>query len=781
MTAAVAHHQGGRLQEAEKIYRDILVVLPNHADALHLLGVAAHQKGRHEEALAHIGRAIRLLGTEASFHNNLGEAYRALGKLAEAESAYRRALELKADYAEAHHNLGLVLAKQGRPQEAETSFRRSLELRPKNAETQHGLSLALLAYGRLDEGIAGLRQALEWRPDYAAALISLGHVLREQRQLEEAADCYQRAARLQADDAGLHVQLGHVLMTLDRLDEAVASFRRGLGLKPDDPSLHNDLAVALIDQGRLDEAIAGFRRALHLKPDYAGAHSNLGIALSLRGQLDDAMASYRRALELDPGFVMAHVNVGNALRDRGQLDEAAASYQRALQLKPDEPAALGHLGSARKDQGRLEEAVACYRRALEINPTDRGTHSSLLFTLMFCPDFDARALYEENREWDRRHAQPLAKFIQPHTNDRSPDRRLRVGYVSPDFRNHVEAFFIVPLMGAHDHRNYQICCYSDVISPDNLTARIRAHADVWHDITGLTDERLAQQVREDRIDILVDTTMHMSRTRLLAFARKPAPVQVTWLAYPGTTGLSAMDYRLTDPHLDPPGMFDDCYSEESVRLPDSFWCYDPLTTEATLNPLPATEKGYVTFGNLNNFCKINVGVLKLWAEVMRAVEGSRLILLAGEGSHRQDTVEVMRKEGIAPERVQILGRRPRGHYLELYHQIDLGIDTLPYNGHTTSLDSYWMGVPVVTLVGQTVVGRAGLSQLRNLELPELIAETPEQFIRITVELANDLPRLSKLRASLRERMRASPLMDGPRFARNLEAAYRSLWQRWCSS
>ena len=281
----------------------------------------------------------------------------------------------------------------------------------------------------------------------------------------------------------------------------------------------------------------------------------------------------------------------------------------------------------------------------------------------------------------------------------------------------------------------------------------------------------------DRIDVLVDLTMHMSRTRLLAFARKPAPVQVTWLAYPGTTGVTAIDYRLTDINLDPPGMHEGCYTEESFRLPDTFWCYNPLADGPPVNALPVLEKKFVTFGNLNNFCKINVEVLKLWAHVLRAVAGSQLLLVTGEGSHRQHTLEILQREGIAPERVRLEDRRVRSKYLELHHQIDLGLDTFPYNGHTTSLDSFWMGVPVVTLVGQTVVGRAGLCQLRNLGLPELIAETPEQFVKIAIDLVNDVPRLSELRATLRGRMTASPLMDAPRFARNVEGAYRTMWQR----
>ena len=267
---------------------------------------------------------------------------------------------------------------------------------------------------------------------------------------------------------------------------------------------------------------------------------------------------------------------------------------------------------------------------------------------------------------------------------------------------------------------------------------------------------------------------------MLVFARQPAPVQVTFAGYPGTTGLSTIGYRLTDPYLDPPGLYDCCYSEESIRLPDSFWCYDPLDREPPVNSLPAAEKGYITFGCLNNFCKVNPVVLQLWARVLRAVDRSRLIILADKGIHRQHARKLLEDEGVAPDRVTFVGKQPHPLYLKYYHEIDIGLDTVPYNGHTTSLDSAWMGVPVVTLVGSTVVGRAGLSQLMNLGLPELIASSPEQYVQIAAELARDLPRLGRLRATLRERMEASPLMDAARFTRNIEAAYREMWRRWCA-
>ena len=579
--------------------------------------------------------------------------------------------------------------------------------------------------------------------------------------------------------AVFHANLGVALKELGKLDAAVARYRRALELKPDFTEAHNNLGVALEELGKPAEAAASCRRALGLKPDCAEAHNNLGNALKDLGELGEAVACYRRALELRPDYPEAHNNLGIAFKEQGRLDEAVACFRRALELKPDYAQAHSNLGAACKDRGELDEAVACCRRALEARPDFAAAHSNLLYAQLFRPGLDSQSLYEEHCRWNQRHAAPLAKFIRPHANDRSPDRRLKIGYVSPDFREHCQALFTVPLFSAHDHEHFEIVCYADVLRPDGITARLRSHADAWRSIAGLDDEQVAQWIRRDGIDILVDLIMHMARNRLLVFARKPAPVQACWLAYPGTTGIAAVDYRITDPYLDPPGPRVDCYAEESVRLPDCFWCYDPLDGEPPVNALPAAEKGYVSFGCLNNFCKVNPSVLKIWARVLRAVDRSRLTILAGEGTHRRRTLDLLAEEGVGRERVTFVAHQPRPQYLKYYHGIDIGLDTVPYNGHTTSLDSFWMGVPVVTLVGPTVVGRAGLCQLMNLGLPELIAASPEQYTQIAAELARDPARLSDLRATLRDRMRASPLMNFPRFARNIEAAYREMWLRWC--
>jgi predicted O-linked N-acetylglucosamine transferase (SPINDLY family) len=320
-----------------------------------------------------------------------------------------------------------------------------------------------------------------------------------------------------------------------------------------------------------------------------------------------------------------------------------------------------------------------------------------------------------------------------------------------------------------------------VAQGDKVTRQMQDQVQHWRTIAGRTDSQVAAMIREDRIDILVDLAMHAAHNRLLVFARKPAPVQVTWLSYPGSTGLSTIDYRLTDPHLDPPALNETHYSEQSIYLPESFWCFDPLDTQPAVNASPCAQTGIITFGCLNNFSKINDGVLSLWATLLKTVSNSRLMLLTPEGSARGRVLDRLTASGIGADRVEFASKQPLLEYRRTYHRIDIALDPFPCGGGTTSCDALWMGVPVVTLTGKTAVGRAGASILANAGLPELIAASGEEFVRIAADLANNQPRLAELRATLRQRLEASPLMDAPRFARNMEAAYRRMWREWCTN
>jgi predicted O-linked N-acetylglucosamine transferase (SPINDLY family) len=744
--SALSHHRAGRLAEAEAVYRQILSADPNDADALHLLGVIANQTGRNDQAIDLIGRAVELDPEYDEALFNLGNALAERGDFDPAIASYEKAIRLTPDYVEAHFNLGDVRLKTGRLDEAIGSFQRAIRLKPDYAKAYNNLGSALAEKGRHEEAIAAYRRALQLKPDFAEA----------------------------------HNNLGKPLQEMDCLDDALASYRRAIQLKPDFAEAHSNLGNVLSHMGKLDEAIASYRQAIRLKPDFAGPQSNLGNALKDKGQLDEAIVAYRHAIRLKPDYAEAYSNLGAAMAAKGQFNDAVAAYRQAIQLRPDYAPAHSNLGSVLKDKGQLDEAIAAYRQAIQLKPDSAEAHSNLLFALHYHPAFDARMIREEHRRWSRQHAEPLKKFIQPHANNRDPDRRLRVGYVSPDFRDHVVGQNLLPLLREHDHRQMEIFCYCNVPRPDPLTDQLRGYADVWRSIVGLSDSKAADLVRQDRIDVLVDLALHSANNRLLTFARKPAPVQVTYLGYCSTTGLETMDYRLSDPHLDSPDSDLFVYTEQTIRLPETFWCYNPRGPTPEPSPPPASANGYVTFGCLNNFAKVSPA-LDLWAQILRRVPRSRLMVHSHPGPHLDAVRERFAGNGISPDRLEFPSRQPWPEYVLTYGRIDIALDPFPWGGGITTCDALWMGVPVVSLVGQTAVGRGGASILANVGVPELIARTPQQYVHIATDLAGDLPRLAELRRTLRARMQASPLMDAPRFARNVETAYRQMWKHFISS
>jgi predicted O-linked N-acetylglucosamine transferase (SPINDLY family) len=389
-------------------------------------------------------------------------------------------------------------------------------------------------------------------------------------------------------------------------------------------------------------------------------------------------------------------------------------------------------------------------------------------------------IHEELGRWNRQHAEPLKKFIQPHANSRDADRRLRIGYVSADFRDHAVGRNVLPLLREHDHRQMEIFCYSNVVRADALTDQLRRYADAWRGIVGLSDSQAATLIRQDGIDILVDLALHTAKKGLTVFAHKPAPVQVTYLGYCSSTGMDAMDYRLSDPYLDPSDSDLSIYTEQTIRLPETYWCYSVAGPTPEPSRPPAAAAGYVTFGCLNNFAKVSPA-LDLWAEILQSVPRSRLIVHSYPGAHLDAVRERFAGKGISPDRLEFPSRQPWPQYVRTYGRIDIALDPFPWGGGITTCDALWMGVPVVSLVGRTAVGRGGASILSNVGVPELIARTPQQYVQIAKGLAEDLPRLAELRRTLRGRMQASPLMDAPRFARNVEAAYRQIWRAWCAT
>lgn len=677
-----------------------------------------------------------LFETAVEFHRS--------GQIERAEPLYRRVIEQAPEHGDALFLLSVLLQNSNRLQEACALLERAVQVAPNNVSFLSNLGGVYARLGRGREALGVLFMTIARKPDFAQAVVTLALTFEGLGELTAAAECYQRALALEPSLAQAADRLSSVRAKQSVLVPAVPA-ARGSESDEDPAELFTALGVTLRDVGAVDHAASWFRAALELNPRSAYLHTALGAIHSDARRFDDAVVEFQRALELDETFDPARGFLDTALDEAGRHLEIEAVNRDAIALRPDDPLA----------------------------------HSVLLFNMQFWPHVSASDIHTEARTWNARHAQPLTAQASPAPNERSPERRLRIGYVSPDFKSHPLSLFAIPLLENHDHGQFEIFCYSSVDQPSSETARTRACADVWREVAELDDAALADLIRRDRIDILLDLTMHMVGRRLLAFARRPAPIQITWLAYPGTTGLEAMNYRLSDPFLDPPDQGNEAYTEETLRLPDSFWCYDPLTDGPELGPLPALANGYVTFGCMNHFRKINDGVLRLWARVLGAVPRSRLMLLAPEANVRTRIRSLFEDAGIAPGRIEFIGRSARPEYLSRYRELDICLDTFPYNGHTTSLDALWMGVPTITLVGETVVGRAGLCQAMNVGLPELVATTHDGYVQAASSLAGNLEHLSALRQTLRARLRQSPLMDAPRFARNLEAIYRDVWRRFC--
>ncbi len=633
--------------------------------------------------------------------------------------------------------------------------------------------------GRFREAELAARRLLRQLPDHLDVLTLAGLSALQCGRTTEAIADLSRAAQLSPRIAACHSNLGEAYRRAGRLDESIASLRTAMSLDPNFTDAWINLATVQLQLKQPSDALVSATHATRLAPNAGLAQFRLGQALKESNRTDEAIAALQTATRLLPDNAELFFELGDAYDRSKRHDLAVEAFTRSMQLKPDRAGVYYALGAALGRVGRLDDAMATFRAGTRVAPDDVGLASNVLFGLMFQENITAEQILAEHVAWAERFADPITAKALPHDNDRDPDRRLRVGYVSPDIREHPLAWIGLPLLQAHDRSNVEVYCYSDVEKPDAITPRFRAAADHWRDVLHRSDDEVAQMIRSDRIDVLIDLTMHMSRARPLLFARKPAPVQIAWFAYPGTTGLAAIDYRFTDPTLDPPGTEAGKYREESVRLPDTFWCYAPMSDERA-SELPAKSNGFVTFGCLNSPHKLNDRTIETWARIVASVDRSRFIVFIPPGPMREHVSELFAKQNVDRSRIEFVAFQPRAEYLRTHGRIDIALDTFPYNGHTTSLDAMWLGVPVVTLVGERVVGRGGLSQLTNLNLTELAAGDVEAFVRIATELANDLPRLSELRATLRRRMESSPLMDAPRFARGFESALRQCWRRWCA-
>jgi protein O-GlcNAc transferase len=528
--------------------------------------------------------------------------------------------------------------------------------------------------------------------------------------------------------------------------------------------------------GRASEAEALCRKISAREPYNVDALILLAHLAHEGNDWPSALDLFRKVAVLAPANAAAQLGIAAACHALNYLEEAAQACQRVIQIRPDYANAWMNLGTLLSQMGMQIEAVEVFRRAVALDPGNPFTHSNLLYALYFLQQISAEEILAEHQRWNDRHAKPLANVLPAPSNDRSPDRPLRIGYVSSDFREHSVSFFFEPLLESHHRPDFHITCYSASDHADAVTAKLQSLADDWRTIVRLDDDQAAALIRADKIDILVDLSGHTGQHRLLLFARKPAPVQISYLGYPGSTGLTAIDYRITDHRADPLGG----EGEKLLRLPTTAWCYRPPESSPEILPRPDVP---LTFASFNRIAKITPDMIALWSRILAALPEARL-LLKSEGLHepgaRNRVLSLFSQHDIAADRIQIQGRLPTiCDHLNLYNQVDIALDTFPYHGTTTTCEALYMGTPVITLAGQTHTSRVGVSLLTSVGLPDLVAETPDEYVNLAIALANNPSRLDQMRQTLRAQMEKSPLMNPQTFVTEMESAYRSAWRSWC--
>jgi len=670
----------------------------------------------------------------------------------------------------------------GHLEEAERICRAIISKPGNHAEALHLSAAIALRQENLVIAEQQVMKAIEESPAEGNFYNTLGVVLRRQGKAEQARDCYLQVLKLSPGDAEAAFNLANVLGDLEEHTEAIYYYKQACARNKQYLSAYLNLGYLYRKQGALEEAEKCFREGILQvgeKPEFL---FGLGLLQLDQGRSREAQELFQQVIQCQPQYAEAHLYAGNALYALGHVVGAESEHRLCISLKPDYSIAWNNLGNDLRDQGRLVEARDAYRKALQLKPDYMRAHSNLLFSLLY-DMADSQAVYEEHLKWGEIHAAGLMPLRQGIEHAHDPERRLRIGYVSPDFKEHSVAYFIEPILADYDHNDFEICCFSDVNRPDAVTERLKGHVDQWLDISACSDDAVADMIRQEDIDILVDLAGHTSRHRLLVFARKPAPIQVTYLGYPATTGMKAIDYRLTDELVDPVES-DDFHSEELICLPKSFLCYAPTAISPEVSPSPCHTNGYISFGSFNHLSKVTEAVISAWSEILLRLPGSRMVLKhisLQDPSNRDRYLRLFESCGVTRDRITLLSWSESVHdHLACYAEVDIALDTFPYNGTTTTCESLWMGVPVITVAGQDHVSRVGLSLLKNAGLEDLVMHSVHEYIEKAVDLAADRKHLSILRTEMRDRISNSVLCDQQAMAMALGQAYRNIWQHYCA-
>ncbi len=648
-------------------------------------------------------------------------------------------------------------------------------------------ALQLHKNGNLLGAEQGYRQVIALRPEIASAHNALGAALQAQSRFDDALQAFNAALEIDPDFTDAKNNKINLLSLMGRPDtpDTTASDVQEvsiLGGGGEAAGLFNGANV-LKAKGELTQAAELYSQAIALDPRHAGAYANLGDTLITMGTYDAAEAMIRASLLFDPDNAQSMNALGVALINQGRLEESISSFEGSLKIRPHNISTLTNLGNAYKDCRLIDKSIDTYRQALAIAPTVE-VHSNVLMAMHYSSTFSREEIFQEHRLWNERYASPLTPRSLAFKNKVDPEKRLRVGFVSGSFHRHPVGYLTISALEALDRQKLEVVLYSNNARRDDLTERFKATADQWVSIVGVTDEEFVHQTRRDQIDILIDLAGHSDGFRLLAFARRAAPLQVKWVGGQfNTTGMDAIDYFISD-SVETPEKDDKWYTEKVIRMPDGYVCYDPPFYAPDVTALPALKNGHITFGCFNYATKITKDVVALWSKLLNAIEDSQLILKSkpyNDAVNRQSYIDMFVAEGVDASRVELRGSSPHDQLLAEYGEIDIALDPFPYSGGLTTIEALWMGVPVITMPGQTFAGRHAASHITNAGLGNWLCDDPSSYLERAQYWSDNLESLSRLRSRLRDQVSRSPLCDAPRFAGHFENALRDIWGQWCST
>ena len=781
----LAHHRAGRLAEAEACYRRALDQAADHADALHLAGLATFQSGRAEAAFPDLARAAAAAPLVAQFHADHALAAMTLGRTAEAEAALRRGLSLEPANAEAWSTLSLVGQATGEYRASLSRARRMAAIEALNAAVQTSLGTLLAASRDIPGAVRAYSRGLRLNPDSRDIRLKLAGLYQDSRRLDQALALYDEGLERDPHSVELHNNRGNILLAQRRGDAAVGAFRRAAAISPGLAEVHNNLGNAQMNGIDRDQAGPRFRRALAAKPSLAEAGNGLGRWLYDRERYAEAKEALEAALALKPEHGEFHANLAATLRASGELDGALIHVRTAVALAPAMAEAHNNMASVMLALGDSERAVINYRRTLALVPGVLEIHRNLLTSMLYIAGVPAATLFAEHRRFAAKFAQMRSTAVT-FANPRDPDRRLTIGYLSSDFRHHPIARNVAPWLSERDSSRFKVLAFADVQKPDHVTEQFKQQLDGWHSVAGLSDAEAARLIRREGVDVLVILASHFDRNRGLVAAHQPAPVVVS--AHDGTTSaIPGMGYLIADLTV-VPRRASERFTERVVRMP-VFSIQRPIDGAPELAPPPVLSQGHITFGSFNNPSKITEATVRLWAGVLKAVPDSRLLLkyrnALTSARLRARLFGQFRAEGVAAERIVMVASTgaadPVGAHLALYNHVDIALDTVPFNGSTTTFEALWMGVPVVTLLGETMMSRWAASMLVRVGRAHWVALDEAGYVARAAEWSQDHEGLAALRASLRGEVARSRLCDAGRSVRHLERVYRALWRRWCRS